>query len=460
MEYFKDCMTEEQLRARYKELVIKLHPDRNPDNPNAKDEFQEMQQQYEERKAELKGDYTKARKGRERREREERERRERERKEQARRKVEQVVEQARLNRQKSHRELKAGDYIYAKGVEFTRSMFEWERLTIDELLEVAVKNGVKDECVVMVETIVDMSDAELVKGRMSNAIPDGIWGGWEVLQTSDGARKGKRVAKVVMFRSEHYCVFGNPLGDQVIDSYYLHPEFETMFSDMISGIRERLEQAAQEKARIEAERKAKLLAEQTPLIEEWKDKLIMVSRGLNAAERKKVAVDNFKTVLKHKFPGVKFNVRLDKYGDACVKWEDGPLMDDVGKVVGLFDIFGKMISFSENTPWVERFGGLTMGSLERNMSVLTKARILQDLGQVTEAFRECEMNDDVELSEFDWMMLHALVGVSVGDPDAKLCMSTLHADGRRTVTPAQAVRYVFNHTGYAKAKPAKKKQTA
>ena len=459
MEYFKDCMTEEQLKARYKELVIKLHPDRNPDNPNAKDEFQEMQQQYEERKAELNGDYTKARKGRERREREERERRERERKEQARRKVEQVVEQARLNRQKSHRELKAGDYIYAKGVEWDRS-FDKFNMTASDVIFMAASKGVKDECVVLIETIFECSDKDFFNAYFHQFLSGDVWGGWEVLQTADGSRKGKRVAKVVMYRSEHYCIFGNPMGDQMVNEYYFRHDYDTMFSANLAIVRAQLEREARAKERAEAERRAKLLAEQTPLIEEWKDKLIMVSRGLNDAERKKVAVDNFKTVLKHKFPGVKFNVRLDKYGDACVKWEDGPLMGDVEKVIGLFDIFGKMISFSEKTPWVERFGGLTMGSMERNMSVLTKARILQDLGQVTEAFRECEMHDDVELSEFDWMMLHALVGVSVGDPDAKLCMSTLHADGRRTVTPAQAVRYVFNHTGYAKAKPAKKKQTA
>ena len=62
MNYFDDCMNEEQLKTRYRDLCVKMHPDKNTDNPNATAEFQEMQQQYEERKAELAGDYTKARK--------------------------------------------------------------------------------------------------------------------------------------------------------------------------------------------------------------------------------------------------------------------------------------------------------------------------------------------------------------------------------------------------------------
>ena len=54
--YFDKCMNIEQLEQEHKRLVVQLHPDRNPDNPDATAEFQEMQQQYEERKAELNGD--------------------------------------------------------------------------------------------------------------------------------------------------------------------------------------------------------------------------------------------------------------------------------------------------------------------------------------------------------------------------------------------------------------------
>ena len=99
VEYFENCMTNEQLEQEHRRLVIKMHPDRNPDNPNATAEFQEMQQQYEERKAELNGDYTKSARGRERRERERREREERERREREQNRLAEVLEQARQENQ-------------------------------------------------------------------------------------------------------------------------------------------------------------------------------------------------------------------------------------------------------------------------------------------------------------------------------------------------------------------------
>lgn len=467
--YFDKCMNIEQLEQEHKRLVIQLHPDRNPDNPDATAEFQEMQQQYEERKAELNGDYTKARKGRERREREarerdrrERERKEQERREQERRKVEMAVEQARLNRSKSHMELKAGDYIYARGVEYTRSMFDWSYLTADNLLRVAIAKGVKQECVVMIEVVINVSDRKFWEMQMSGEIPDGfIYGGWEVLQKPDpanGIRKGQRVAKVVMFRSEHYCCFGNPMGDSTISDYYVPCSYETMYSDRLHRIKADLEREAMEKARIEAEKKAKLLAEQQPLIDEWAPKLIALSKGLVGRERLTVTISNFKTMLKGMFPGAKFTVKADRYNDIHVKWEDGPTPDEVRKVMDLFDAW-KAKDSGEPTPWMERFGALcfSIGNVERKMSAINKAKILQQLGQVTDVFTKTDFHDEVTVDDFSWMMLHALVGIAVSDPDARLCLCTMHADGRRTVTPAQAVSFIFRHTSYTTKKAAKKK---
>lgn len=452
MNYFDNCMTHEQLEQEHRRLVIKMHPDRNPDDPNATAAFQEMQQQYEERKAELNGDYRKARKGRERREREERERKEREAREQGRRRVEAAVNQARLNRQKSHRELKAGDFIYARQVKVGHARME-------ALLHDVVKEGVFDEAVVMIETVVEMTDENLMSRDLNNELPSGVWGGWETLQMADpthGIPKAKRVSRVVMFRSPSYCVFGNPMGDRIISRFYMPHDFGVMYRTALDDALVCIERQRREAERIEAERKAKIEAEQRPMIEEWREKLISLSRGLTDAERQTVAVENMKRVLKSKFPGVTFRIKTNRYGETSVAWEDGPTE---AEVVTATDLFNTWLKRDEHTPWMQLFGtvSVSMGDYNRKMSTLTKARILQQLGEVTDAFREGEIGDDVTVSEWDWTMLHVLCGVQVSDPDARLCLSTLHADGRRTVTIIAAVRYVFQHTSYNKATKRQKK---
>lgn len=455
MEYFKDCVTTWQLEQEHRRLVIQLHPDRNPNDPEATAKFQEMQAQYEERKAELNGDYTKARKGRERRERERKEREERERKERERRKVEMAVEQARKNKQKSHLDWKVGEYVYAWKLKGT-----YCDKRADGVLEAVLKDGVNDETVVMIEQVFTMTDDEFFRMFFYGWLDGDIYGGWDVLQKPDpvnGIHKERRVAKVVMFRSEHYCMFGNPKGDQSIGEYYMPSNYGTMFRFQLDTLIAKIAWERQEQERIEAERKAKLLAEQKPLIEEWKGKLIELSAGLSSSERLTVAMSNFKQMLKDKFPGSKFSVKKDIYGDVYVRWEDGPMLKDVCDVMDLFDAW-KTMGGKELTPWMECYGkmGFSLGKVERKMSVLTKARILQQLGSVTEAFSTSAINDEVTVTDFDWMMLHLLVGIEVGKGQRE-CMSTMHADGSRTVSVMAAVRFVFQHSSYAKATKTKTK---
>lgn len=467
-EYFKDCMTEEQLKARHRELVVKMHPDKNPDNPNATAEFQEMQAQYDERLAELHGDYRASAKGRERRERyarEQAEREERERKEREQRRFEEVINQARLNKGNDFHKLNVGDYVYAKklnGVDGlnTRLSFEWDYLTGDEVLCVSLNVGTADETVVKIEQIIETTDAGLLYCAMSDDIKKlltvyGPMGGWETIQQANpmgGVRKTRKVAKVVMWVSDHYCMFGNPMGDPTISDYYVPVNYESMFSDRLHIIQSEIERQRLEQERKEAERKAKIIAEQKPLIAEWKDKLITISAALSSGEKDAIAIANLKTVLKKKFPGVRFKVVDCHDGSYRVRWTDGPTREEVQAIESLFLWH---LEESEHTPWQERYGLLAMHPSVRDMSTLTKASILQQLGEVSDVFTTADIYDLVEVSDIDWQMMHLMAGVNVYDPNhPKLCYSFMK-DGKRMVELDDAVSYIFDHTSYGKK--AKKK---
>lgn len=447
MEYFKDCMNEEQLRARYRELCKKMHPDRNANNPNATADFQEMQQQYDERKAELNGDYTKARRGRERRERENRERENRERQERERMRVAMVVEQARQNRQKHFFQLKEGDYIYAKAVDYHQ--FNIRSMNGDDILKATIQNGVKPECVVMIELIVNCNSSDLLNANPGSLMPDGIYGGWETIQSADpasGVKKAKRVAKVVMFRSEQYCYFGNPQGDRFISDFYMSVDYSSMWSTHLDRIKARLDYEKLQAERLEAERRAKLLEEQRQIIDELAPKLISMSAAISSSEREAVAVNNIKTVLKSKFPGTTFKLASDRWTNSySVRWEDGPAAHEVEPVVKLFSRYGL-----SPTPFQERYGRLFFSIHNRKMSAITKAKILQQLGQVSESFRSCDVLDDVVLDDMGWMMLHLMVGVDVNADGADVCPSTLNADGKHLVSVISAVSFIFCNTSYKK----------
>lgn len=461
-EYFKDCMNEEQLRQRHRELVVKMHPDKNLGNPNATAEFQEMQAQYEERLAELHGDYSKSRKGWERRQRyeqEQREREERERKEREQRRFEEVITQARHNKGVDFRTLKAGDYVYARKVNATNDMYEWDYLHGGELLHVAMKKGVADETVVKIEAIVDVTDFAMVQDSLSWLLShwsDDIFGGWETIQQANpmgGVPKTRKVAKVVMFKSDHYCMFGNPMGDHVISDYYVPCDYEAMFSDELHILQAEAERERLEAERKEQERMARLLAEQQPMIDEWQSKLITISAALTDDEKQRVAVENLKIMFKAKFPGVKFKMRITTY-DSSIKWTDGPTLEEAKDVCRMFDYDD---NDNELTPWQQRYGSLCVSShTMREMSTITKATILQQLGQITDAFATSGYDDEVVVSDFDWKMLHLMVGINVDDTTERLCRTNgRQLDGRHIVEVRDAVQYVFDHTSYVKARKKK-----
>lgn len=461
--YFSKCMTIDDLNREHRRLVVQMHPDRNHDDPDATAKFQEMQAQYEERKAELNGDYSGSRRARERRERaaqEDRERQERERRQREASRVEQVINEARKNKGINFLSFKVGDYIYARKVNYCRHGFEYEHLTGDDLLRIVINVGVAEETVLKIEAIIDLCDQSLLDDCLCDAMGEEIYGGYEVLQQANpkgGVPKSKRVAKVVMFRSKNYCVFGNPMGDMnTIADYYMPINYGEMFSDKLHQIAVKQEREEQERKRIEAERKAKLLAEQQPMIDEWHGKLITISAALTNKEREAVAIDNLKTMLKAKFPGVKFNAKKDVNNWTFFTWTDGPSEPEVMEVCKLFKDIPRYGTVC--TPWQEYYGRAETGKLLRHMTAISKAKILEQLAEVTEAFGISELTDDVEMSDFDWMMLHLLVGVSISEQSDNLCKFTQYGDIRK-VCVADAIRYIFDHTSYTKEKKTKK-QTA
>ena len=458
-DYFSMCMTIEDLNREHRRLVVQMHPDRNADDPDATVKFQEMQAQYEEREAELNGDYSGSRKARERRERaaqEERERQERERRQREASRVEQVINEARKNKGVEFHAFKIGDYVYARKV-IAWDFYYWSCLTGSQLLHSVWKKQVEQETVVKIEAIIEVGDDEFFNDALCDAMGEEIYGGYEVLQQANpkgGVQKSKRVAKVVMFRSKNYCVFGNPMGDMsAITGYYMPINYEEMFSDRLHQIAAKQEREEQERKRIENERKVKLLAEQQPMIDEWHGKLITISAALTNKEREAVAIDNLKTMLKAKFPGVKFSAKNDVNNWTCFYWTDGPSESSVMEVCKLFN--DRPHYAAVYTPWQERYGFAETGKLVRHMTAISKAKILEQLADVTEAFGISELTEDVEVSDFDWMMLHLLVGVHVNESPDKLCECTIDGN-KRMVNVASAIRYIFDHTSYTKEKKTKK----
>lgn len=460
-EYFRNCCTEEELQKEHRRLVIKMHPDRNPDDPDATAKFQEMQAQYEEHLAELHGDYRAGAKGRERREqaeREEREHEERERKEREARRVDDVLNEARRHKGVGFDTYQEGAYVYARKVDQVADVpYSWDGMSGNDLIHVFYTFAAEPETVVKIETIVELDDKDIMGNILSDHL-NGVYGGWEILQSADNGMKGKRVAKVVMFRSKHYCFFGNPMGDLcTIVDYYVPVNCADMFSDLLHVIAAQEQREKAEKQRLAAERRAKLEAEQNPLIEKWSEKLITISAALDADEKEAVAVSNLKKILKDKFAGVRFCLKRMQ-GLYKLQWTDGPMKEEVLKIMRLF-CYGQF--HHEMSPWEERYGHLSFGgpytlaTTDRKMGALTKATILQQLSEIVTAFATSGYDDEVEVQDNDWMMIHLLAGVDMAEGDACPCMLV---DGKRTVRVANAVKFVFDHTSYIKPRKTKKRK--
>lgn len=444
-EYFNHCTTEDELRKEHRRLVVKLHPDRNLDDPDATAKFQEMQAQYEERLAELHGDYRASAKGRERRERAEREQREANR-------VNDVINEARRNKSVRFDTLKAGAYIYARKVgQECGGAYEWDYLRGRDIVSMFFDHAAEPETVVKIEAVVELGDKEIMERSLSNAI-DAIYGGWETLQSPTNTAKGKRVPKVVMFRSQRYCFFGNPKGDHFVSDYYVHVSAAVMFGALFIQMAAEKQRKEEERQRKMAELKAKIVAEQQPLIAAWEGKLIAISAALTTEEKETVAVSNLRKMLKARFPGAA--IRVTKSKEICrayqLIWQDGPTVYEANETARLFESYGDIV-----TPWNERFGRISLFNAVRRMSTLAKASILEHLGEVSDVFTTAGYDDYVEVSDTDWMMINLMVGKTVEEgKDDWFCHMQ---NGKREVQVGNVVEYIFDNTSYAKKPKAKKK---
>lgn len=438
-------MTEDELRKEHRRLVVKMHPDRNLDDPDATAKFQEMQAQYEERLAELHGDYRASAKGRERRERAEREQREANR-------VNDVINEARRNKSVRFDTLKAGAYIYARKVEQgCGGAYEWDYLRGRDIVSMFFDHAAEPETVVKIEAVVELGDKEIMESCLSNAI-DAIYGGWETLQNPTNTAKGKRVPKVVMFRSQRFCFFGNPKGDHVVSDYYVHVSAAVMFGALFIQMADEKQRKEEERQRKMAELKAKIVAEQQPLIAAWEGKLIAISAALTTEEKETVAVSNLRKMLKARFPGAAIRVTKSKVICRAYQliWQDGPTVYEANETARLFESYGDIV-----TPWNERFGRISLFNAVRRMSTLAKASILEHLGEVSDVFTTAGYDDYVEVSDTDWMMINLMVGKTVEEgKDDWFCHTQ---NGKREVQVGNVVEYIFDNTSYAKKPKAKKK---
>lgn len=444
-EYFNHCTTEDELRKEHRRLVVKMHPDRNLDDPDATAKFQEMQAQYEERLAELHGDYRASAKGRQRRERAEREQRDANR-------VNDVINEARRNKNVRFDTLKAGAYIYARKVgQECGGAYEWDYLRGRDIVSMFFDHAAEPETVVKIEAVVELGDKEIMERSLSNAI-DAIYGGWETLQNPTNTAKGKRVPKVVMFRSQRYCFFGNPKGDHFVSDYYVHVSAAVMFGALFIQMAAEKQRKEEERQRKMAELKAKIVAEQQPLIAAWEGKLIAISAALTTEEKETVAVSNLRKMLKARFPGAA--IRVTKSKEICrayqLIWQDGPTVYEANETARLFESYGDIV-----TPWNERFGRISLFNAVRRMSTLAKASILEHLGEVSDVFTTAGYDDYVEVSDTDWMMINLMVGKTVEEgKDDWFCHMQ---NGKREVQVGNVVEYIFDNTSYAKKPKAKKK---
>lgn len=99
----------------------------------------------------------------------------------------------------------------------------------------------------------------------------------------------------------------------------------------------------------------------------------------------KTAANNLRALLKVKFPATKFSVKKYHYNSYTVSWEDGPSDPQVSEITRLFKDEGwdgmNDSSYSINTPFNQRYGGIGYISTNRNISDAVRNQELELLNK-------------------------------------------------------------------------------
>lgn len=111
----------------------------------------------------------------------------------------------------------------------------------------------------------------------------------------------------------------------------------------------------------------------------------------------KTAANNLRTLLKVKFPAIKFSVKKYHYNSYTVSWEDGPTEQQISEITHLFKDEGwegmTDSSYSINTPFNQRYGCIGYISTSRNISDAVRSQELELLNK--ELGKEYQMEDYV-----------------------------------------------------------------
>lgn len=150
------------------------------------------------------------------------------------------------------------------------------------------------------------------------------------------------------------------------------------------------EKAEEERIRKEKEENRLRDEEQTRIEDEYSFLTVLTDKYDH-----KMAPNNLRTILKVKFPTIKFSVKKYHYDSYTVSWKDGPAESQVSEITQLFknESWDGMTesSYPIHTPFNQRFGGICHISTQREISNVVRNQELELLNK--ELSKNYQMED-------------------------------------------------------------------